>query len=132
MAGEDSTAGSARAGGLLSSVKGLAATLIAAANARLQLFSNDLAAEGLRLRQIALLLAFAVFFCALSVLLITLLVVAAFWDDHRLLAIGVLAAGYLAAGVLLFLAANRCVKSHPRPFAATLGELSKDHERLSR
>jgi uncharacterized membrane protein YqjE len=131
MAGEDSTAGSARAGGLLASIKELAATLIAAACARLELLSNELATEGLRLRQIALLLAFAVFFVALSILLLTLLVVAAFWDDHRLLAIGVLAVVYLALGALLALAAQRRIRARPRPFAATLGELRKDSERLT-
>jgi uncharacterized membrane protein YqjE len=132
MAGEDSTAGSTRAGGLLGSAKGLAATLIATASTRLQLLANELAAEGLRLRQIVLLLVFAVFFFALAILLLTLLVVVVFWDDHRLLAIGSLAAVYLAVSALLVFAANRCRSAGRRPFEATLGELEKDRARLMR
>ena len=115
MAGEDSTAGSARAGGLLGSVKGLAATLIAAAVTRLQLFSSDLAFEGQRLRRIVLLLVFATFFLALSVLLFTLLVVVVFWDDHRLAVIGGLGVLYLALAALLGFAAQKCGAAHPRP-----------------
>jgi uncharacterized membrane protein YqjE len=131
MAGDDSTAGSARASGLLGSVKGLIATLIGAAYARLQLLANDLTAAGLRLRQIALLLFFAAFFFALSILLLTLLVVVVFWDEHRLLALGSVATLYLVVSALLLFAADRCVKSRPRLFEATLGELKKDHERLA-
>ena len=104
MAGEDSAAGSARASGLLGSVKGLTASLIAAVYTRLQLFANELASEGLRLRQMALLLVLAVIFFALAVVLLTLLVVVLFWDDHRLLAIGGLALAYLIASAVLLLA----------------------------
>jgi uncharacterized membrane protein YqjE len=132
MAGEDSTAGSARAGGLLGSVKGLAATLIAAAHVRLQLFANELASEGLRVRQIALFLLLALVFFSLAIILVTLLVVVVFWDDHRLLAIGGLAAFYLVVSALLLLAARNRGAATPRPFAATLGELKKDHEDLTR
>jgi len=132
MAGENSTAGSARAGGLLGSVKGLAASLIAAAYARLQLFSNELASEGLRVRQIALFLVLALVFFALAIILLSLLVVVVFWDDHRLLAIGGLAAFYLVVSVSLFIAARNRGAALPRPFAATLGELKKDHEELTR
>ena len=106
MAGEDSAAGSARASGLLGSVKGLTASLIAAVYTRLQLFANELASEGLRLRQMALLLVLAVIFFALAVVLLTLLVVVLFWDDHRLLAIGGLALAYLIASAVLLLAAR--------------------------
>lgn len=132
MAGEDSAAGSARAGGLLGSVKGLAATLIAAAHVRLQLFANDLASEGLRVRRIAVLLVLALVFFSLSIVLLTLLMVVVFWDEHRLLAIGGLAAFYLVVSGLLLFAARNCGAAMPRPFAATLGELKKDREELTR
>jgi uncharacterized membrane protein YqjE len=131
MAGEDSTAGSARAGGVLGSIKGLAATLIAAASTRLQLFANELATEGQRVRQIALLLVLALVFFSLALVLVTLLVVVVFWDDHRLFAIGGLALLYFVASALLLLAAKNRGAAGPRPFAATLGELQKDHERLT-
>ena len=46
MAGEDSAADAAPAGGVLGSIKGLASTLIAAVHTRLQLFTTELAAAG--------------------------------------------------------------------------------------
>lgn len=131
MAGEESTAGSARAGGVLAFLKGLAATLIAAVHTRLQLFANELALEGVRLRQIVLLLVFALVFFGLALVLLTLLVVVMFWDDHRLLAIGGLAAAYIVASALLAFAALRRAGASPRPFEGTLGELKKDQERLA-
>lgn len=132
MAGEDSAAGSTRAGGVLGSLKGLTATLVAAVYTRLQLFANELAVEGLRLRQMVLLLVLAVIFFALALVLLSLLVVILFWDDHRLLAIGGLAVLYLAASMLLLLAAKSRGAASPRPFEATLSELKKDHERVTR
>jgi uncharacterized membrane protein YqjE len=131
MAGEDSAAGSAPAGGLLVSIKGLASTLIAAVCTRLQLFSNELATEGLRLRQIALLLALALCFFALGLVLLTLLVVVIFWDDHRLLAIGGLAVLYVGTSAILIGLAKRRAEASPRPFEATLAELKKDRDGLA-
>ena len=83
MAGEDSAADAAPAGGVLGSIKGLAATLIAAVHTRLQLFTTELALEGLRLRRMLLLLILAVIFFALALGLLTLLVVLVFWDGLR-------------------------------------------------
>jgi uncharacterized membrane protein YqjE len=131
MAGEDSAAGAARAGGLLGSIRGLAATLIAAAGTRLQLFVTELAAEGERVRRIAMLLVCAAILFMLALVLLTLLVVVMFWDDHRLFAIGGLAFMYVFAGVALLLAAWRRAAAGPRPFEATLDELKKDHQRLT-
>ena len=132
MAGEDSAAGSARAGGLLGSIKGLVATLIAVAHTRLLLFANELASEGRRLRRIVVLLVLALVFFALALVLLTLLVVVMFWDGHRLLAIGGLAAAYFVAGGVLAWAAGRCAGAKPGPFEATLGEFRKDRESLTR
>jgi len=131
MAGEDSTAGSASAGGLLASIKGLAATLIAVVTTRLQLFVNELATEGVRLRRIVVLMVLALLFVALGVVLLTLLVVVVFWDDHRLLAIGSLATVYFCLAGAFAAAARRCAAGCPRPFEATLGEFKKDHAGLN-
>ena len=131
MAGEDSTAGAARAGGLLSSVKQLLATLVAIVQTRLQLFANEVQAEGQRLAQMLLLGVAAVFFLACGVLLLTFLVIAMYWDTNRLLAIGVSAVLYLAVGAGFALAARGRAAAGTRLFEASLGELKKDNDRLS-
>ena len=131
MAGEDSAADAAPAGGVLGSIKGLAAPLIAAVHTRLQLFTTELALEGLRLRRMLLLLILAVIFFALALGLLTLLVVLVFWDGQRMLAISLLAGFYFAVSVLLLLTARAGGGRSRRPFAATLGELEKDRQRVS-
>ena len=130
MAGEDSAAG-ARAGGLLGSIKKLVATLVAIVQTRLQLLANEVHAEGLRFAQMLLLGAAAVFFLACGVLLLTLLVIVMFWDTNRLLAIGGFAVLYLAIGAGLAMAARARAAAGSRLFEASLGELKKDHDRLS-
>jgi len=53
-----------------------------------------------------------------------------FWDDHRLLALGLGTVVLLAAGLLTARNAAREVKRGSRLFAASLGELARDRESL--
>ena len=131
MAAEESAAGVKRARGLLGSVKNLVATLVAVVQTRLQLLANEIQEESLRLWRLWLLSIIAVFFFACSVLLFTLLVIAAFWDSNRLLAIGGFAVLYLIVGIVLAIELRRSATVESRLFEASLAELTKDHERLS-
>jgi uncharacterized membrane protein YqjE len=130
MAGADSAAG-ARTAGLLTSLKQLVVTLVAVVQTRLELLASEVQAEGLRLTQLLMLGISAVFFFACAVLLFTVLVIVAFWDTHRLLAIGGFAALYLGMGIGFALAARARAASGTQLFAASLGELEKDRDRLS-
>ena len=130
MADADSAAG-ARTGGLLTSLKQLVATLVAVVQTRLELLANEVQAEKSRLAQLLLLGISAVFFLACAVLLLTVLVIVAVWDTHRLLAIGGFAALYLGMGIGFVLAARARAVAGTQLFAASLGELEKDRDRLS-
>ena len=130
MAGADSAAG-ARTGGLLTSLKQLVATLVAVVQTRLELLANEVQAEKLRLTQLLLLCISALFFLACAVLLLTVLVVVALWDTHRLLAIGGFAALYLGMGVGFALAARARASAGTQLFVASLAEFEKDRDRLS-
>ena len=130
MAGADSAAG-ARAGGLMSSLKKLVATLVAIVHTRLQLFAVEMQAEGRRLAQMLMLAAAAMFFLACSVLLLTVLVIVMLWDTHRMLAIGGFAGLYLAIGAAFAVAARARAAAGSRLFEASLSELQKDRDRLS-
>lgn len=131
MAGEDSAAGAKRAGGLLGSLKNLAATLVAVVETRLQLLANELHAEKLRLVQLGVFAAAAIFFIALGIIMLTLLAVAAFWDSHRLLAIGGFAGIYLLLGIAFGVTVFRRATERSRVFEDSLQELAKDREGLS-
>ena len=130
MAGADSAAG-ARTGGLLTSLKQLVATLVAVVQTRLELLASEVQAEKLRLTQLLLLCISALFFLACAVLLLTVLVVVALWDTHRLLAIGGFAALYLGMGVGFALAARARASAGTQLFVASLAEFEKDRDRLS-
>jgi uncharacterized membrane protein YqjE len=131
MAGADSTAGAARTGGLLSSVKKLVATIVAIVQTRLELLANELHAERQRIAQMLMLGVAAVFFLAFGFFLLTFLVIAMFWDTNRLLAIGGFAVLYLVIGAALAAAARGRAAAGTRLFEASLGELKKDRDRLS-
>lgn len=118
-------------GGLLGSVKNLAATLITIGQTRLELLSNDLEEERAWLTAMMVWILIGLFFSALAVVLATLLVVVIFWDSYRLQAISLMIILFvLGAGSAWRVVCNMSRKK-PRLFSASLGELSKDREQLA-
>lgn len=117
-------------GGLLQSVRTLLATLVGIARNRLELLVTELEEERLRLTQLVFYGLMALFFFALGVVLLSLWVVVAFWDTHRMLAISAVLFVHMSLAVYCFVAARRVLNSKPRFFSATLGELAKDQAAL--
>ena len=121
--------GAAR-GGLLHSIKHLAQTLLGAARPRQGILATEIEEERIRLEQMLLVALGAVFCLGLGIVLSVAYVVVFFWDTHRLAAVGILAAGFLAAGVVFGLILRDKAKTRPKPFAITRGELAKDRDLL--
>ena len=117
--------------GLFDSLRGLADGVIAISHTRLELLSTELEEERERLLSTVVLLLAALFCIGVGVLLLAILVAAVFWDEHRLLALGVLTASFLGGGAAAFAIARHKLKTKPRLFAASLAELSRDREQLS-
>ena len=124
--------GAAARGGLLHSIKHLAQTLLGAAQTRLEILATEIKEERVRLEQLLLVALAAAFCLAMGIVLAIALVVLYFWDTHRLLAVGILAAAFLAAGVVFGLILRHKAKTRPTPFAITRGELAKDRAMLRR
>ena len=122
--------GAAARGGLLQSIKHLGQTLLGAAQTRLEIFATEIEEERARLEQLLLVALGAVFCFGMGIALCVAFVVVFFWETHRLAAVGVLAAGFLAAGVLLGWILRDMARSRPKPFAVTRGELAKDRDML--
>ncbi|MCL4471276.1 MAG: phage holin family protein [Gammaproteobacteria bacterium] len=122
--------GGDRRGGLFDSLKTLAATLVAIAHTRLDLLSTELEEERVWLGSMLAWTLVALFCAGLGVVLATVFVVVAYWETHRLLALGVLAAVFLLAAVLAVLAVLAKARAKPRLFAGSLAELSSDREQL--
>ena len=124
----DQTPGESR--GLLESLSTLAATLVAIAHTRLELLSADLEEDRAHVLSLLVLALAALFFIGVGVVLAAILLVVAFWDSHRLLALGSLAGFFLAAGVGAWAYALHKARTKPRLFAASLSELLKDRQQL--
>jgi uncharacterized membrane protein YqjE len=117
-------------GGLLHSIKHLAQALLGAAQTRLGILATELEEERMRLEQMLLVALAAAFCLAMGIVLCIALIVLYYWDTHRLAAVGILAAAFLAVGVVLGLILRDKAKTRPKPFAITRGELAKDQAML--
>lgn len=115
---------------IFESLKRLALTAVELVRTRLELLSLDV--EEARLRFLSILLLGAVAFLCLSlgVVMGAFWLVAAFWDTHRMLVLGLLTGSFLGGGGLALAALSWRARKGPRLFAATLGELEKDSEAL--
>jgi uncharacterized membrane protein YqjE len=110
----------------------LVASLTELVRARSALFLLELG-EDLRRRQRHVLLAVL---CGVllytGLLLLTVLAIVAFWDTHRLEAIGMLALAYLVAGIAVHLRLQALRAAGPAPFSASRLELHEDLDLLGR
>lgn len=118
--------GAAARGGLLHSIKHLAGTLLAAAQTRLAILATEIEEERLRLEQLLLVALAAAFCLGMAVMLAVAFVVVYFWDTHRLITVGILAAAFLSAAAVCGWILRDNARTRPKPFAVTRGELAKD------
>lgn len=131
MAADAPEAGSARRAGLLESLRNLISGVIGIAQTRLELLATELEEERVRLGRVLLLGAIAFVAAALGMLAVTLFVIFLFWETHRVLAAGLLAAGYFTVAVAFGLAAKRGASGKSRLFSGSIAELAKDRDRLT-
>lgn len=116
--------------GLLGSLTALSATLVTMAHTRLDLLSVDIDEAFDHASSQLVLAVTGLFCCGVGVVLILILVVVAFWNTHRLLALGVLAAFFLAMAAAAMWKVLHAARARPRLFAASLAELFKDRQQL--
>ena len=116
--------------GLMASVRRMLSTATSIASTRLELLANELHEERLRLTQM-LLFAFSALFCfGMAILLLTLLIVMLFWDDHRFAALGVMSVLFLVSGALLAVLLRSKAEGGSKLFSTSLAELARDREQL--
>jgi uncharacterized membrane protein YqjE len=118
-------------GGILQSLRRLAATLVTVLQTRLELLVTELEEERIRLLQLLFWAVGALFFFSVGVLLLTIFIVAVFWESHRLTAIVVLAGIFFAAGLGMAYGVRSRLHSRSRLFSASLDELARDKDRLT-
>jgi uncharacterized membrane protein YqjE len=116
--------------GLFSSLRQLFATAVETLQVRLDLLSNELEQEKLRLFDGLLWAGLALMLLGLGVLLLCAFIVVLFWDNYRLQALGVLCALLLGAGTWLLLLARKRLQSPGGLFNSSVQELGRDRAAL--
>lgn len=117
--------------GIVQSLRNLATTLVALLRTRFELLATELEEERARLLLLLFWAAGALFFLGVGLLLLTVLVVALFWDTYRISAVVTLAAIFLGAGIYLAVGVHRRMHAPTRLFSASLDELARDKDRLT-
>lgn len=130
MADDNSSQDQGVSKGLFASLSACVSTLLGAAHTRLALLSTDLEEDRAHLLSLLCWYAGAMFCVALGMVLLAVFLVVAFWETHRLLALGALAGFFLLMGLLALGFARHKAKSKPRLFSASLLELLKDWQSL--
>ncbi|MDA0981882.1 MAG: phage holin family protein [Proteobacteria bacterium] len=100
--------------------------------ARLRLAATEAEEQALRLLEIGIWLAAAFLFLGAALVFDAILVVLLFWDANRLLAAGLVAAGFIGAGTAAALFARARLRERPKFLAATLAEFERDRDTLGR
>lgn len=122
----------AHATGLLDSIRRFVATVLEVLQTRAEIAVTEFEEERERIRELVLFGFLALFFFGFGFLLLTLFIVVLFWDSYRVYAVGGFAALYLGVGFYSAVTLRQRLKTRPRLFAATLAEISKDRDRLTR
>jgi uncharacterized membrane protein YqjE len=117
---------------LLSSIKGLAATGASIAQTRLELLSIDVQIARSKFISLLILIVGALFFLFFGLVMLALLIVIYSWEADRMMALGLLTAAFLIIGLILALLITQSLRTMPKLFEASIAELAKDREELSK
>jgi uncharacterized membrane protein YqjE len=116
--------------GLFASLRLMLATLIELAHVRLDLVGVELQLEVERATN-ALLYGFTAVLCAvIALVMLAVTVLIAFWDTHRLLAACCITALFAFGSAAMFIHLRHRIRTRPRLFESTLGEMKRDVEAL--
>ena len=117
---------------LLESLRGVAKTFIALVQTRIEIFASEVDEERTRFGRILVLAVVALFCLGLAVVLGVLLIAVLFWENNRLLALGILTGVFALGGLVAVVALRSAVRDRPKFLSATLAELRKDQKELER
>ncbi|HEX7329260.1 MAG TPA: phage holin family protein [Casimicrobiaceae bacterium] len=117
-------------GGIRDAAIRVGASALALLRTRIELLAVEFAQERERIILSVVLIAVASAAFALTAMVVTLGIIAWFWDEHRFLAIVIVAIVYAAAGIAALVAHRRIRRDTPTPFGASTEALRRDVEWL--
>lgn len=120
-----------RSPGLVASLRGFARSSLALARTRLELLKVEAQEEAGRLAGLLAWSIAAVLLGIAGLVFLAVFLTVLWWDSHRLLALGVFAALFLASAGVAITAVRRLVGQGSRLFSASLAELRRDEAALA-
>jgi uncharacterized membrane protein YqjE len=117
---------------LLSSIKGLASTGASIAQTRLELLSVDVQIARSKFISLLVMIVSALFFLFFGLVMLALFIVIYSWETDRMMALGLLTGVFLLVGLILALLIVQSLRTMPSLFEASIAELAKDREALSK
>ncbi len=117
---------------LLSSIKGLASTGASIAQTRLELLSLDVQIARSKFISLLVMIVSALFILFFGLVMLALFIVIYSWETDRMMALGLLTGAFLSVGLILALLITQSLRTMPRLFEASITELAKDREALSK
>jgi uncharacterized membrane protein YqjE len=117
---------------LLSSIKGLASTGASIAQTRLELLSLDVQIARSKFICLMVMIISALFFLFFGLVMLALLIVIYSWETDRMMALGLLSGAFLSIGLILAILITQSLRKMPRLFEASITELAKDREALTK
>lgn len=114
---------------LISAVRRLIGSLVATGETRLRLAVLELELERDRMLTLLLLAGASLILLSFGIGMLILMVVVLYWDDHRLLALGLCAAVLLILSALLAFKAKRIARQR-KLMESTLNNLAQDRQAL--
>lgn len=117
---------------LLSSIKNLAATGASIAQTRLELLSVDVQIARNKFISLLVMIVCALFFLFFGLVMLALFIVIYSWESDRMTALGLLTGAFLFIGLILAALIAKSLRTMPKLFEASIAELAKDQEALSK
>ena len=117
---------------LLSSIKNLASTGASIAQTHLELLSVDVQIARNKLISLLVMIVSALFFLFFGLVMLALLIVIYSWESDRMTALSLLTAAFISIGLILAALIMQSLRTMPKLFEASITELAKDREALSK
>jgi len=117
---------------LLSSIKSLISAGTSIAQTRLELISVDVQIARTQLISLLVMIVSALFFLFFGLVMLALFIVIYSWESDRMLALGLLTGAFLSVGLILAALIMQSMRTMPKLFEASIAELAKDREALSK
>lgn len=127
----DPDASGGEAPGVVASLRRLATNAVGIVQTRLELLANDLEDERVRTLQIVVLGSIALLCATVGLMLVTAWVVVAFWEQHRLATLAILALIWFVGSGIALWALKARADARRKLFSTSLAELRRDRDLLN-